>query len=337
MLDLTADEAIVLPPVQREVLHAFTDRPEHGIRILCYAFDEVFGEKLRALAERTRPRDLYDVVHLYRHRDMRPSSARLREVLEQKCAYKGIPVPTLESLEPHRADLEVMWENMLGHQLPALPPVAEFWAALPEVFDWLTGATEAPPLDPMTFDPGTSVLHEEAPLPEASSRARAALERIRFAAANHLCVDLRYDGAVRRIEPYSLRRTAEGALLLHALRHPSGDHRSYRVDRLEGAEVTAQPFRPRYRIELTPVGPLPQQLSGPSSSITGYGPVGTGLRSSHRPSAASKSGAAPTYLYRCSACGKTFARRTMVATLNPHKDSNGRPCIGRLGVFVGQK
>ncbi len=35
-----------------------------GIDILCYAFEEVFAEKIRALAERQRPRDLYDVIHL---------------------------------------------------------------------------------------------------------------------------------------------------------------------------------------------------------------------------------------------------------------------------------
>jgi predicted nucleotidyltransferase component of viral defense system len=29
-----------------------------------YAFVEVFAEKLRALGQRTRPRDLYDVVNL---------------------------------------------------------------------------------------------------------------------------------------------------------------------------------------------------------------------------------------------------------------------------------
>jgi hypothetical protein len=30
---------------------------------------------------------------------------------------------------------------------------------------------------------------------------RSTLESIRFAGANHLCVDLRYDGSIRRIEP----------------------------------------------------------------------------------------------------------------------------------------
>jgi len=57
------------------------------------------------------------------------------------------------------------------------------------------------------------VLPMGVPLP-----SRSTLEIIRFAAANHLCVDLRYDGSVRRIEPYSLRQTAEGYFVLHAIR-----------------------------------------------------------------------------------------------------------------------
>ena len=65
-LDLTADEKLVLPAARREIFHPYTDRPEEGLWINCYAYEEAFGEKLRALAERTRPRDLYDVVNLYR-------------------------------------------------------------------------------------------------------------------------------------------------------------------------------------------------------------------------------------------------------------------------------
>ena len=73
-LDLTADERLVLPSVRREVFHPYTDRPEGGIWANCYAYEEAFGEKLRALGERTRPRDLYDVVNLYRHTDSRPTA-----------------------------------------------------------------------------------------------------------------------------------------------------------------------------------------------------------------------------------------------------------------------
>lgn len=66
-LDLTIDEVLVLGPVLRKVHHPYSDGPGEGIHIRCYPFEEVFAEKIRALAERERPRDLYDVVHLYRH------------------------------------------------------------------------------------------------------------------------------------------------------------------------------------------------------------------------------------------------------------------------------
>jgi len=51
-LDLTADERLVLPSVCREVFHPYSDRPEGGISANCYAYEEAFGEKLRALGER---------------------------------------------------------------------------------------------------------------------------------------------------------------------------------------------------------------------------------------------------------------------------------------------
>lgn len=257
-LDLTADEKFVLPSVRREIFHPYTDCPDEGMWINSYAYEEAFGEKVRALGERTRPRDLYDVVNLYRHGDTRPSSAVLRDVLEQKCAYKGIELPTVAALEPHRIDLEAMWDNMLSHQLPVLPPVADFWAALPEIFTWLMGGSEAPQrarIEPSSSE--ISIRSRVLPM-SVPARARAPLEIIRFAAANHLCVDLTYDGGIRRIEPYSLRQTSEGNFVLHAIRSDSGEHRSYRVDRMQDASVTGQSFTPRYLVELSSEGPLPE-------------------------------------------------------------------------------
>jgi hypothetical protein len=70
-LDLTADEILVLPTVTRSVGHVFSDAPGEGITARCYAFEEVFGEKIRALGERSRPRDLYDVINLFRNGEFR--------------------------------------------------------------------------------------------------------------------------------------------------------------------------------------------------------------------------------------------------------------------------
>ncbi len=86
-LDLTTDEILALDPVVREVHHPYSDRPGKGIYITSYRFEEVFAEKIRALAERQRPRDLYDVVHLYRHDDLSPNRSLILSTLNQKCAF----------------------------------------------------------------------------------------------------------------------------------------------------------------------------------------------------------------------------------------------------------
>lgn len=335
-LDLTADERLVLPAVRREVFHPYTDRPEEGIWIDCYAYEEAFGEKVRALAERTRPRDLYDVVNLYRHGDTRPSPAVLRNVLEQKCDYKGIPLPTLPALEPHRADLEAMWHNMLAHQLPVLPPVADFWAALQEIFAWLMGQAESPVRAPIEAAAAEITIRSRVLPMAVPLRARAPLEIIRYAATNYLCVDLSYDGRVRRIEPYSLRQTAEGNFVLHAIRSDSGEHRSYRIDRIQGASVTTQSFTPRYLVELAAEGPLPVAPSVARPAIT---PPAWQSRPAPRARAvAPLSRGGPTYVYRCTVCGKIFNRKTMDGTLNRHKnDRTGFDCYGTYGTYVKTK
>lgn len=322
-LDLTADEVLVLPSVRREVFHPYSDRPEGGTWANCYAYEEAFAEKLRALGERTRPRDLYDVVNLYRHNDTRPTATVLLDVLKQKCAYKAVPIPTFQSLLPHLQILEVTWSDMLSHQLPVLPPLSDFWDALPEILTWITSGAPAP--QRAVIQPGagevavrTRVLPMGVPL-----RSRSVLEIIRFAAANHLCVDLTYDGSVRRIEPYSLRQTAEGYFVLHAIRADSREHRSYRVDRMQNATVTSEVFSPTYAVELTSTGPL---TVAPSTAMPR---IPTSRIRQARPRQQG-----PIYVYRCTVCGKTFNRKTMDGSLNAHKSRQGYPCFGRYGTYV---
>jgi predicted nucleotidyltransferase component of viral defense system len=119
--------------VWREVHHPYTDKPDAGLQALCYPYEELFAEKVRALAERMRPRDLYDVIHLYRHNDTACDRGLVVRTLQEKCAFKGIPVPSAEALQnrSERAELEAEWTNMLAHQLPQLPPLAQFFEELP--------------------------------------------------------------------------------------------------------------------------------------------------------------------------------------------------------------
>ena len=234
----------MLPSVRREIFHPYTDRPEGGLWANCYAYEEAFGEKLRALGECTRPRDLYDVVNLYRHTDTRPTAA-VRDVLQQKCEHKSIPIPTMAALATHHDDLAMMWSDMLGHQLPVPPPLNDFWDAMPEIFAWLTGAAEGPQRALIQHGAGEIAVRTRVLPMGIPVRSRSTLEIIRFAAANYLCVDLTYDGSVRRIEPYSLRQTLESNFVLHAARCDSGEHRSYRVDRMQATARYTNSVRKR--------------------------------------------------------------------------------------------
>ena len=128
----------------RGINHPFPDELPAPGQVRCYSFEEVFAEKIRAMGERSRPRDLYDIVNLYRRTDLRKEAGLIREVLHEKCASKGVPVPTLSAIEqsPHREALVSEWSNMLAHQLQALPPFETYWGELADLFDWLEGGQE---------------------------------------------------------------------------------------------------------------------------------------------------------------------------------------------------
>ena len=136
-LDLTTDELIVLETVRRKVEHTYSDEPEEGIFANCYAFEEIVAEKIRALAQRIRPRDLYDAVHFFRNRELIEKPQLVYNVLGQKCVFKGMEIPTFEVIKNHEKldELEPQWENMLAHQLPSLPPINSFWADLEPFFE----------------------------------------------------------------------------------------------------------------------------------------------------------------------------------------------------------
>lgn len=258
-LDLTADEVIVRPLERRPVFHPFSDvdatghRVVHLADVLSYSLPELMGEKLRALAERCRPRDLYDVIHTHRHPDLIGRAHEVEAVLDQKCAHSGIDPPTLESMHatPFRAEIEAEWSNMLGHQLPFLPPFDDFWAELGEVFEWLGGEITVPALQPI---PAREAVTEWRPARYMTTwNTGAPLELIRFAGANRLKIAIDYlpeEGRIgtRVVEPYSLRRSREGNLLLFVVNDRS-EIRSYRVDRIRGVSIQPDTFVPRYAVE----------------------------------------------------------------------------------------
>ena len=152
-------------------------------------------------------------------------------------------------------------------------------------------------------------------------------EAVRFAATNHLLVELRYQGRSRLIEPYALRRSRTGRLLLHAERADGTGHRSYGIDAIEGIRVTTTPFRPRTAIEFSarrPLSALPQRRR-PAS---GYHVA---------PARPGRARTGPVYVYRCMHCGREFTHTQRSPTLRKHKTPHGTPCPSRHGAYLGMR
>jgi hypothetical protein len=180
-LDISANETVVRPPVLREIGHPYPDQLPGRGRVRCYSFEELFAEKLRAMGQRGRPRDLYDIVNLFRRTDLQAYPDLIREVLAEKCQVKGIAVPTAADFagSPLLAELESEWGNMLGHQLPALPPLAPFLDELPTLFGWLEGTIVIEQLPLTPYAPGEDE-NWSPPATVATWRTGVPLEAVQF-------------------------------------------------------------------------------------------------------------------------------------------------------------
>lgn len=327
--DINALEKIVCPPVLCKIAHPYPDKLPNPDKVRCYAFEEVFAEKIRAMGERGRPRDLYDIINLFRRRDLQFQPKFIKSVLIEKCETKSVSVPTFISIKnsPYHDELESEWKNMLGHQLQVLPPFEQFWEELPQLFDWLEEVYVPKILTPLptqreedtTWVPPSTIYNWEARIP---------IESIRFAAANHLCIELEYmkkgyDITHYLIEPYSLRRTKENHLILHAIKTGTQEHRTFRVDWIQNIKVSTKSFTPKYQIEFSLIGPIEVLPTHRSKSKNFLPELKKG-----------KINFGPTYIFECTYCGRKFKRTKYNAKLRPHKDKSGENCPGRIGYLI---
>ena len=322
-LDLTTDEIVVIDTVSRKVEHPYSDEPEQGIHANCYAFEEVVAEKIRALAQRIRPRDLYDVVHFFRNREMIKNPQLVYNVLGKKCAFKKIPIPTFEQIENHEKldELEPQWDNMLAHQLPSLPPMESFWSDLKPFFDWLEDQLEVDKLVPVENISGDIF---QVGRPRQFTGDISLLNKIQFSAANRVCIKLRYSNKIRTVEPLSFRiNRSTGNRLFYGYEREAGHVKAYSISKIQSVEITNIPYSEKYPVEISPTG----SISMP--------PIRKMTASMRIPSIRRKPSGSYSYKVQCPVCNKTFSRKRISDTkLNRHKDEYGRDCSGRQGFIV---
>lgn len=335
--DLTRHEPVLDGIARRSIFHAYPDEIPPGLTVPTYSINELFAEKVRALVERTRPRDLYDVVFVLENRPEDLDLDRVRELFREKCGVKKIAMPgsgPLITLIRAAVELASEWANMLGHQLPSLPPLDSYLTRVDGLFEWIdqTGAVPAVAL------PAVSVAANQPLVVAAGLRywgGGVALEAVRFAGSNRLLVEFTYHGRLRRAEPYSLRRAQTGNILLYAWESGSTHIKAFKVEEISMLRATTTPFTPRYRVEFAVSGPM-DAVPLPGRSPSAPRITRTSRSSSSAYGYPRRTG--PTYVYECTYCGRKFDHSKRDPTLRSHKDRGGYgKCPGRRGYLVDTK
>ncbi len=139
-LDLTQDENIEDTPTWLPLMHAYSDAKLVSIPIQSYSLDEIFAEKCRALVQRTRPRDLYDVVNLYEkfYKDKKDLGNFIR-IAKLKFKFKDLNFPeSLLGLSDDKfEETKESWAYMLSHQLHDLEGINHYVDKYQEISEWL--------------------------------------------------------------------------------------------------------------------------------------------------------------------------------------------------------
>ena len=331
LFDITQHEPIIDEPVLRAILHPYPDGPlPVDALVSTYSMEELIAEKTRALYERSRPRDLYDVVYILTNSADAIALAHARDVFADKCIAKQLAVPSADDIVRvvgEAPELVSEWTNMLEHQLPSLPTVDGILERLPGALAWLRRvgdygvekvAPSVPALVPVASGTGEVPLARE---PFTLWRAGAPLETVRFAAANRLLVQFVYSGKLRTVEPYSLRKSNPGNILLYAWETESGRIKAFDVKKMTVLKAMTRTFVPRYKIELSSSGTIASDILIPERT-----PVRGVRRSSRRTSSG------PVHVFRCPACNKEFRHKTSDPTLRRHRMSSDGPyCSSRRG------
>lgn len=330
IFDITQQEKLADTPADLSIFHPYGDAPEQLPKISTYSLNELIAEKMRALFERTRPRDLYDVVYLLENRIDQLNLNQVRAVFQQKCVFKQIEPPNVEQLiQKVSADSELRseWANMLAHQLPSLPDVEDFVARLSTLITWLD-RPEFVPIE-STLQPAAAMSEDQEVLAPAGIRywgGGLPLETIRFAGANRLLLGFQYNGKQRLVEPYSVRRArTTGNILLYAWELSSQQIKAFKIPEMFNAKPTNTSFSPRYKIELNSQGPVTiLPVESRPRITTPYSGRAPRSRTSY----------GPTYIVQCTYCQKRFRRTSYDTSLNKHKTPEGWDCPGRIGYLV---
>ncbi|MCC7541335.1 MAG: nucleotidyl transferase AbiEii/AbiGii toxin family protein [Deltaproteobacteria bacterium] len=319
-MDVTQYERLWMPPVQRPLIHSYSDATECTGTVRCMALEEILASKLKCLLQRRHVADLFDYLRWVFFEDVSIDRAQVLWVFLRKTIYDRAPGAAFELLTnlPFAA-LQSVWEQYVNCPSSCRIGFAEGVQRFRQHLEELFGGQRHSGGYELEF---------------LSSKHR---EPILSAGRSMHLMRLVYDGAARIIEPYAIRykerRDGGGGEYFFAFNVSGGSSppgiRAFLPSRMEALQELPQKFAPRYEIEVAKAGEI-------HDDVQFYGRVG---RDGFVPGFGFTRGSAhdgPKHRVRCPQCGKLFARKAHNLRLKPHAHPRGGTCHGSWASHEGR-
>lgn len=244
--DVSEYEKIVLPLQHHQIIHNYSDADSCKAQILTYSLEEVLAEKLRSWIQRTRPRDLFDVVKIVQSRKIPISKSNILSAFFQKTIFKNIPTAGCDEMlfDSKFSDIERNWLKTIVCPSNAIIVAAN---AIKLFKDFVRAL----------FQPGILRATGVAATPRAqySYNIRSGIrEAIISAGKARQLLRLTYHNRTRDIEPYSFRykvtREGYGAEYFFGFdRTKDQTIKSFFLSKIQGVSILPQQFTPRWIVE----------------------------------------------------------------------------------------
>jgi len=308
-MDVGNLERIFLDIQERELIHQYSDADQVSAVVKCVKLEELLASKLKCLLQRRHSVDLYDFVN----------ATLIRPVIDIDRAEM---VQTFLRMTIFRAGPRIVADLLLNLPFQIIKGLWQEFVVAPR--DALVDFDEAVG----RFTSIVTELFGELPVGSSEYAFFPSEFRNPIMQAGHDLTLLRigYDGVMRMAEPYSLkfkqRKDGLAREYLYVYDRTGGKTsgpglKSLVYSGVESIENTDIEFEPRCEVELSKAG----QLFG-DTLFRGSPGLRFGVRSSSK------------YVIECTSCGKRFYRRNYSTKLSKHKDKQGFPCYGRVGIIV---
>jgi predicted nucleotidyltransferase component of viral defense system len=323
-LDVAEFDRLRLPVQTRPLIHPYSDASQCAAQIRCVKLEEALADKMICLLQRRYAYDLFDLVYgVFISSDIDVNRKQVVTTFLQKTVFQSSPQTAKGLLTG------LVFDPVRGFWDRIVCPVATHFS-----FDHAVSVLQNG-LESLFADFGYGTGRFGAFFPPELRNV------IMEGAQSHTLLRLTYQGRTRLVEPYSLvfkvRRASDGVAQEYFYGYDQTGGRSgpgikaFLQGNVDHLESTAEPFVPRFPIELT------KEEEGESALTAGPRPFvaqefgGVVRRGRHRVRRATT----PTYTLKCSFCGKTFSRTRRGSTrLNPHNNPYGSACYGRVGYWV---